>query len=146
MNKSARLKFLFISALVFVAVAAMFGTSYAIQKHPIELTTKPICSSCHPDKWPEMDHASDWSTVHKFRARQNPLVCGACHLDSFCADCHASKEEIKPSDKHKDSPEMELPHRGDYVSRHMIDAQIDPAPCFRCHGRGNNARCKACHR
>lgn len=146
MIKSTSIKALFITALALLWIAVVFGTSFAIQKHPIELTGKPVCSVCHTDTWSEMDHTSSWSSTHKFRARQDPLLCGACHKDSFCADCHASKEELKPSDKYKDSPQMELPHRGDYVTRHIIDAKLDPAPCYRCHGRGNNSRCKVCHR
>jgi hypothetical protein len=41
---------------------------------------------------------------------------------------------------------MEMPHRGDYITQHQIDGRINPAPCFRCHGRRNNERCAECHR
>jgi hypothetical protein len=33
-------------------------------------------------------------------------------------------------------------HRGDYVSRHFIDARAQPESCRRCHGSGF---CDACH-
>jgi hypothetical protein len=28
----------------------------------------------------------------------------------------------------------------------MIDGKIDPASCYRCHGRTNNEQCVQCHR
>jgi hypothetical protein len=90
--------------------------------------------------------ADDFYRKHKFYAGQQRFACGTCHQESFCADCHAHKEEIKPSDRYKGSPERELPHRGDYLSRHKIEGRIDPASCLKCHGRTNNERCKTCHR
>jgi hypothetical protein len=38
-----------------------------------------------------------------------------------------------------------MPHRGNYVTMHKIDGKVDPASCYRCHGRGNNERCMSCH-
>jgi len=93
-----------------------------------------------------MNHTSDFSTRHKFYAKQQKQVCDMCHTEAFCADCHANKEELKPSDKYKDSPERALPHRGDYLTQHKIDGRINPASCFPCHGRQNNERCKECHK
>jgi hypothetical protein len=29
---------------------------------------------------------------------------------------------------------------------HMIEGQIDPVSCYRCHGRTNNEQCIVCHR
>jgi hypothetical protein len=105
-----------------------------------------VCTQCHPDRWPEMDHTLNWDVAHKSAAARAGQVCGVCHRESFCTDCHANKEEIKPSDKHKDSPDRSLPHRGDYITQHKIDGKINPASCFRCHGRQNNSRCRVCHR
>jgi hypothetical protein len=114
--------------------------------HPVEVTTPVLCSKCHTDSRSTLDHLPNYIERHKFYASQQKNSCGVCHKESFCSDCHTHKEEIKPSDKYKDAPHRALPHRGDYLTQHKIDGRINPAPCFRCHGRNNNRRCIACHR
>jgi hypothetical protein len=128
-----------------VVLYACAGTASLAKTHPGEIAKAPICADCHTDWRTSMNHTSDFSTRHKFTAAQQKQVCDLCHKESFCADCHANKEELKPSDKFKDSPERTLPHRGDYLTQHKIDGRINPASCFPCHGRQNNARCKVCH-
>lgn len=114
------------------------------ERHPMEVENG-LCSECHDDKDYGIEHLPGWFGEHRFRAAQNNALCSMCHAQSFCADCHAGKEEMKPSDKFTESPLRGMPHRGDYITRHKIDAKINPAPCFRCHGRGNNGKCKLCH-
>lgn len=121
--------------------------------HPISLSEKPRCTECHPAdtevgfKPIEVyNHDGDWIPRHRFLASQTAVLCNACHKVSFCTDCHAYKEELKPSDKHSDSPERWFPHRGDYLFQHRIDGRIDPTSCFRCHGRQNNEICRRCHK
>jgi hypothetical protein len=133
------------TALAVVLFACVQTASMAI-KHPVEVEKMPICADCHADWRASMNHTADFSTRHKFYAAQQKQVCDICHVEAFCADCHANKEEIKPSDKYKDSPERTMPHRGDYLTQHKIDGRINPASCFPCHGRQNNERCKACHK
>jgi hypothetical protein len=115
-------------------------------KHPVEIQGMPQCSECHSDWKAALDHRSDYINTHKFYASQQQQACAVCHEESFCADCHAHKEEIKPSDKFKDAPERALPHRGDYLNQHKIDGRLNPASCVPCHGRQNNERCMVCHR
>jgi hypothetical protein len=141
-------KFLMLISLSITLAVVLFacaGTKSLTKKHPQEIEKAPICADCHTDWRSSMNHTSDFSTRHKFYAAQQKQVCDLCHKESFCADCHANKEELKPSDKFKDSPERTLPHRGDYLTQHKIDGRINPASCFPCHGRQNNARCKVCH-
>jgi hypothetical protein len=141
-----KIKFILCCAAVFLIAGLMhIEASAEYLKHPVEVV-KAVCSECHPDKWHDMDHDAGWYKIHRFRSVQRESVCGACHKESFCADCHADKEEIKPSDKYKDSPLREMPHRGDYLTQHKIDGKINPASCFRCHGRGNNRKCGLCHK
>ena len=147
MNLSA--KIIVIAALGASLIAVLFactGTTSIAAKHPVELQTKPLCSDCHTDSRASLDHRSDYIERHKFFASQQRQTCGLCHTESFCSDCHANKEEIKPSDKFKYSPERSMPHPGDYLNQHKIDGRINPASCFPCHGRANNERCKVCHR
>lgn len=115
--------------------------------HPVEVPKPPLCSACHTGEQISFDHTDDFAkSRHGLQAARRSQVCDLCHRQAFCADCHAGKEEIKPSDKLKDNPARISPHRGDYLSRHRIDGRIDPVSCLKCHGRTNNARCKACHR
>lgn len=129
-----------------VVLFACAHTQSMVAKHPVEVTAPAMCSDCHNDWRAPMDHTSDYGARHKFYAAQNKQACNVCHVEAFCADCHAHKEELKPSEKYADSPERMLPHRGDYLNQHRIDGRINPASCFPCHGRQNNGRCQACHK
>ncbi len=128
-------------------VLASAGSAGSALKHPVEVESPVVCSQCHTDWRASMDHSAEFGRFrHKYSAMQNKQACGLCHADSFCADCHANKEELKPSDKYKDAPGRALPHRGDYLNQHKIDGKINPSSCFPCHGRQNNERCRVCHK
>jgi hypothetical protein len=147
--KNAAIKILFLLVLPLLALApfAIAENASMAAKHPMEVEVPVICSQCHTDWRASMDHSAEFGRLrHKFSALQHKQVCGICHKESFCADCHAHKEEIKPSDKFKDSPDRALPHRGDYLNQHKIDGRINPASCMKCHGRQNNERCRVCHK
>jgi len=138
--------------LIPILIAAAFAGFIACSTHKSRAPQHPQvgpssqCSSCHQDWRATLSHTSDFDRRHKFLAAQQQQVCGVCHAQSFCADCHANQEEIKPSDKYKDTPARNMPHRGNYLAQHRIDGRINPASCFPCHGRQNNERCKLCHR
>lgn len=134
------------SAVIGAALYACAGGQSLATKHPIEINRSQLCSDCHTDDRALLNHTPDFNVRHGFFASQKKGVCNLCHRESFCQDCHANKEEIKPSDKFKTSPDRVFPHRGDYITRHKIDGKIYPALCVKCHGRRNNARCKACHK
>lgn len=144
-NSTNLILVLMFPALVFTLYACAQTTSM-VKVHPMEITGVPVCSQCHTDYRAALDHTADFNTRHKFYASQNKQNCSLCHKESFCSDCHAHKEELKPSDKLKESVERGLPHRGDYLTQHRIDGKINPAACMKCHGRTNNERCRTCHR
>ena len=127
---------------------ACANTNSLPRVHPEDVgKTIPNCSECHTDSWASLNHRSpDFMAKHRFYAASSRQACSSCHQESFCSDCHAHKEEIKPSDKFSDSPERTLPHRGDYLSQHKIDGRINPVSCVKCHGRQNNERCASCHK
>lgn len=140
------------AATLIILFAIMLGAVFACAAkkslptwHPVDVTGLPKCSECHKDDRTALDHTPDFAARHKLYAVQQKQVCDLCHVQAFCADCHANDEELKPSDKYKDAPQRVMPHPGDYLTQHKIDGKINPAPCFRCHGRQNNERCKACH-
>ena len=135
-----------ITVMIAGILFACVSTKSLPAKHPMEVQGMPVCSMCHTDGRAALDHNADYITRHKFYAAQQQRTCELCHAQSFCADCHANKEELKPSDKYKDAPQRSMPLRGDYLTQHRIDGKLNPASCFPCHGRQNNERCKTCHK
>lgn len=139
------IRLLFLSTILLGVVACSTQKSI-VAVHPEKVSGSPNCSECHTDSYGKLNHQNDFYARHKYFAAQNRQVCAACHQENFCNDCHTRREEIKPSDKYKDSPERALPHRGDYLFQHRIDGKINPASCVKCHGRTNNERCVTCHK
>lgn len=127
---------------------ACANTTSVSKKHFMEFTGPPNCAECHSDDgWAAWNHKSpDFYARHKYFAATKGYACNSCHATSFCTDCHAGKEELKPGTKYPTSPERSMPHRGNYLSQHKIDGKINPTSCFRCHGRQNNEGCKRCHK
>ena len=142
-----KILYLFIPASLMLCILyACANTTSVARVHPEEVKGMPNCTECHTDSYGALNHkASDFYAKHKFYAGSK-FACASCHQESFCADCHAHKEELKPSDKFGESVERNLPHRGDYLAQHKIDGKINPASCAKCHGRQNNEGCKSCHR
>jgi hypothetical protein len=123
--------------------------------HPPEMGTgRPICSECHGEEtlkgssktFASFDHTPAFSKEHKYLAGQSSETCASCHAPSFCSDCHGGKSVMSPSVKLGNRPDREMPHRGNYLTLHRMDGKVDPASCYKCHGRANNDRCTACHR
>jgi hypothetical protein len=108
------------------------------------------CAPCHVDLKtfdlvPEsaFSHQGDWIRAHGSLTRTSAATCATCHDQTYCAECHAAQTTpLRPSIRFPESVERGFIHRGDYVSRHMVDAGANPASCARCHG---SAFCTACH-
>ncbi len=106
------------------------------------------CMPCHVDLKgykPEtaFKHEGEWLRQHAALARPSGEACAACHDQTFCAECHSpTTTPGRPSIVFPERVERAYIHRGDYVSRHMIEAQAAPASCRRCHG---SAFCEDCH-
>ena len=110
-----------------------------------------LCLDCHD---PEEDQIPYEKFVHGmfFADNHNPVanrygtVCSTCHRGSFCSDCHGVAIELKPSLKNQTENYRRMPHRGDYLSRHVIDGRMNPASCYRCHGNPQSSQsCRPCH-
>lgn len=139
----------------FSGCSSLSRTASVPPKHPEELSgwTKVDCRECHSDistgamkPYDSFRHSTTFVRQHGLYSRQGQNLCASCHGPSFCQSCHARKEELLPSTRMGDRPELTLPHRGDYITLHPLDGRMDPGSCFRCHGNKNDARCKACHR
>lgn len=106
------------------------------------------CKPCHVDLKgykPEtaFKHEGDWLARHGSLARPSAESCAACHDQTYCAECHSPQTVAgRPSILFPERVERSYIHRGDYVSRHMIEAGANPASCRRCHG---SAFCDSCH-
>lgn len=124
--------------------------------HPegIELRVRPTCSSCHGTElmatglksYATFDHTDAFVKNHRFPANQDPNACASCHAPSFCGDCHGGKTAMLPSTLMGNRPDrLLMPHRGNYLTLHRLEAKMDPTSCYKCHGRANNEKCTACH-
>ncbi len=141
--------------MTITACSHMFSAENSLPaNHPEALAEGRVdCSECHQDElkgvlkpYDTFSHTQIFIQNHRFYAGNDSILCTSCHATSFCNDCHANNNEIKPSTKLGDRPDRELIHRGDYLTRHKIDGKVDPTSCYRCHGRSNNQQCIQCHR
>lgn len=126
-------------------LGACAGPKSAVLVHPEKVQGLPVCTSCHEADRAAANHDSRWMKSHGAVAVREQRTCELCHQVSSCADCHASKEEIKPSDKRPSRFDATTPHRGDWLTQHRVEGRLDPASCFPCHGRKNEQRCRVCH-
>jgi hypothetical protein len=110
-----------------------------------------FCLDCHDgdDKdfnYRQFVHTLSFAGDHRLVSSQSSNICYMCHRLSYCSDCHATRVELKPSIKNQTDVQKWMPHRGDYLSRHMIDGRMDPVSCYRCHGNPKTSKtCKSCH-
>lgn len=137
------------------ACAQMNGIKSLPPSHPQSLATgqQVDCSECHDNEQkgtlkaiPSFSHSKSFVENHRYYAGNESRFCTICHKESFCSDCHTNKVEMKPSTKYGYRPDREMQHRGNFMTLHRIEGKIDPASCYRCHGRANNERCNTCHR
>lgn len=142
------------SIIVLICSYAGFVKAGAYQvplQHPDEGEELQNCMQCHDAGDPEFpyqrfDHTPQFTDHHGAAASQDKAVCNMCHAGRFCADCHGVGVPLKPSAKQYNATRQNMPHRGDYLSRHRIDGRIDPTSCFRCHGSPRTQRsCNSCH-
>ncbi len=106
------------------------------------------CAPCHTDlkgfkPQTAFAHEGDWLRTHGSLARGSAESCAACHDQTYCAECHSPQTAAgRPSIVFPERVDRSFIHRGDYVSRHMIEAGASPGSCSRCHGP---AFCQSCH-
>ena len=107
------------------------------------------CTPCHVDlkQYPKpmesFRHAGDFLKTHGGLAKPSAESCAQCHDQTFCADCHsATTAPARQAVLFPEEVQRDFIHRGDYQSRHMIEAGANPASCRKCHG---SAFCDSCH-
>jgi len=107
------------------------------------------CSPCHQRK--EMErimpqtfarHDGGFQRNHGLAARQQQKLCQQCHVQQQCDDCHDVSQDLSVERRRPDSIERNFVHRGDFLTRHSIEARSQPARCARCH---EPSTCDSCH-
>lgn len=108
------------------------------------------CQKCHEDLVdnPEkplrlFSHDADFEKRHGTLARGDIQVCSHCHRQTFCSDCHNTLDVMVPSLRMSERVDREFPHRHDFITRHAIEARLDPARCLSCHRAEG---CQSCHK
>jgi hypothetical protein len=108
-----------------------------------------LCGKCHLDlkKYPLkpitiLSHSGNFVRQHGRAARATVESCAQCHDQSFCADCHAKTAATRIELKFSENSNSDFIHRGDYLTRHSLDARADQTLCQRCHGQ---SFCTQCH-
>ncbi|HOI09708.1 MAG TPA: cytochrome c3 family protein [Myxococcota bacterium] len=107
------------------------------------------CKTCHADLVENpsrptklFSHDADFMARHGNLAKTDEDVCAHCHRQEFCSDCHSKLEDFPIAVRLAERVDRQLVHRGDYLTRHPIDARTDPASCLKCHA---TRQCQACH-
>ena len=140
--------------IILAACAQMKALPTMPDSHPEALASGQVsCAECHQDEqrgtmkaFSSFNHTPSFVKNHRFYASGDDRLCSTCHKGSFCADCHTNKVEMKPSVKYGYRPDRMMQQGGNFLTLHKIEGKLDPASCFRCHGRTNNERCVTCHR
>jgi len=107
------------------------------------------CDTCHTDLVASVDrpmdfvaHRGDFLERHSGVARGEDAVCGHCHSQSSCAECHSRMAPGRPALLQSDAVDRAFVHRGDFLTNHGIQARLQPDRCLTCH---QQARCNGCH-
>jgi hypothetical protein len=122
------------------------GTKEVVTIHPAGDGKPPVCTECHDTSRAPLDHLPDFGRSHEMVASVSGDSCLLCHRRSSCAVCHANSTGMNPAERLRGRPDLDVPHRGDWVTRHRIEGKINPASCATCHARRDNGRCRTCHR
>ena len=111
------------------------------------------CSPCHVSlrRFPlrpiealaGFSHQGNFVLEHGQLAKNTAETCAQCHDQTYCANCHANATvPFRPEVQFPENVQIDFIHRGDYVSRHQIEAAAEPASCRKCHG---SFFCDSCH-
>lgn len=107
------------------------------------------CALCHSDlhryrieEVTVLDHGPGFLRRHATPAIADPALCTQCHDPTFCEDCHLSSPGMPLEVLNPDAQYRDFVHRGDFLSRHGTEADLERGTCLRCHG---TPFCDGCH-
>lgn len=108
------------------------------------------CDSCHKDIQEErlqprkdFSHQGNFVKLHRTAARNSSDSCMVCHTQPQCVQCHNATPAVRIEVTQPAAVARNFIHRNDFISRHNLEAQADPALCYRCHSTDT---CVSCHR
>ncbi len=108
------------------------------------------CLPCHKNLEDErvrpsshLVHEDSFLARHGTAAAGARELCGSCHRESECAECHGVNVAALPSTLHFDQPGRADMHREGFAARHALEARADPATCTSCHR--DQSYCRDCH-
>lgn len=111
---------------------------------------KGQCAPCHAQRdltrtLPQtfMRHSAEFARNHGSEAAQKPQLCQACHTQSSCQSCHDTTQALSVEARRPEQIESRQVHRGDFLTRHALEAASQPSRCLSCH---TPQSCDACHR
>ena len=89
-----------------------------------------------------LSHDANWVRGHGAQASRSAKICNSCHTQQQCADCHDQTQTLRVELRRPEAIERDFVHRGDWLTRHPIEARSQPAACQRCHSVSS---CSSCH-
>jgi hypothetical protein len=138
------------AGVVTAGAATMPPMSACFSCHEHEQQWKAgTCAPCHervdlektvPQTFLRHDEA--FVRHHGQLAEQQGALCASCHSESQCNDCHDLTQGLMVERRRPERIDRDFVHRGDFIVRHAIEAQEQPARCARCH---TVASCDECH-
>lgn len=87
-------------------------------------------------------HDEHFLRRHRDEAMHDRALCASCHTQSECQACHDLTQKIPVERRFPERIERSFVHRGDFMTRHAIDAASEPAKCMSCHTERD---CDSCH-
>lgn len=69
-------------------------------------------------------------------------LCQTCHTQKDCQACHDVSQNLTAEIRAPEKLEGAFVHRGDFLTRHAIEAKASPARCSSCHTPDS---CDSCH-
>lgn len=79
---------------------------------------------------------------HGEAAVHQQKLCQSCHTQADCESCHDVTQGLAVEQRAPERVEASFVHRADFVTRHAVEAQAQPARCASCH---TPETCDACH-
>ncbi len=131
-------------------------------EHGAVYPTKPVCLECHQEDLNRGDclmchqdrtfatqvpktflrHDLSFLRRHGEAATRQATVCNQCHSQAACAECHDQGQSLSIAARKPDAIDRGVIHRGDYLTRHPIEARLEPGRCVTCH---TTSSCEGCH-
>lgn len=107
------------------------------------------CTPCHTQAdlkriTPQtfLRHDQSFAKHHGQQAMQEQQLCRSCHAQQDCQGCHDTSQDLSVERRRPEALDASFVHRGDFMTRHALEAQAAPARCQRCH---EPATCEGCH-